>query len=251
MPPPGSGDFREPRALHPASIVVGVPLKQLAQGFLPAVIGLLAAGPALLFIGLGIAVIATIGLFFRFLAWQRFRFSFDGEVLRVDEGVLSRNHKALDVARIQQVEIERDLLPRLFGLAALRVETAGGGDGQVSLRVLPEADAEALRDAVRASKAAATGDTPRRGVASDGEGAATDRDAVDGGWDDAPARRTILEVGLGRIVLAAITGSQLLVLPALLAAGFQFLGDADEVGAVDPETGGPAAARTRDRRRRS
>lgn len=225
-----------------------------------------------------IGVLVVIGLVVRVLAWQRFRFSFDGEVLRVDEGVLSRNHRALDVARIQQVEVDRSLLARALGLASLRVETAGGsGEPEVALRVIPEADADALRTAVRVSKAAALrGESPAAARASGhgagsvtGTGAAPGADGdggPDGGTDGAsgagagatgnptgaygdgdghdafdpfadPEDRLVTEVGLGRVLLASVTGSRLLVLPAVLAASLQFVGDATELGGgtLDPE----------------
>jgi putative membrane protein len=231
-PPEVSFDrFARPRALHPASIVLGVPLRQLIQGLLfPVIVGASAA-PSTIGLLVVLGVVVLLGLVVRFLAWQRFRFSFDGEVLRVDEGVLSRNHRALDVARIQQVEVNRSLLARLLGLATLRVETAGGsGEPEVELRVIPDADAEALRTAVRASKAAVQGG----GVPADGTAEQPgDTDAGDDVED-----RTVLRVGLPRILLASVTGSRLLVLPAVLAAGLQFLGDATELGGgnLDPET---------------
>jgi putative membrane protein len=252
-PPPPPGDepdlrtrFAEPRALHPASIVLGVPIRQLVQGLVvPVLIGA-SAGPGLIAVVVIVGVFVVVGLTVRILAWQRFRFSFDGEVLRVDEGVLSRNHRALDVARIQQVEVDRSLLARALGLASLRVETAGGsGDPEVALRVIPEADADALRTAVRASKAAALlGEGAAPGAARSG---ATDAAGPDGPVDLAALadladreheERDVVAVGLPRILLASVTGSRLLVLPAVLLASMQFVGDATELGggSLDPET---------------
>jgi putative membrane protein len=218
-----------------------VPLRQLIQGLVfPALIAA-GAGP-----GLGIAVVVVVAVLVvtavvRVLAWQRFRFSFDGAVLRVEEGVLSRNVRSLDVARIQQVEVDRSLLARLLGLASLRVETAGGsGEAEVELRVIPEPDAQALRTAVRASKAALQGTTTAgapTGPAGDGADT-SDAGAVRGDSAEHTTDRVVVHVPLARIVLAAVSGSRLLVLPAVLAAGLQFLGDATELGGgtVDPET---------------
>jgi putative membrane protein len=250
-PPPGGGagagpvvdpgDFREPRALHPASVVLGIPLRQLLQGILfPAVVGA-SAGPGIGFTAVLVGVILLLTLLGRVLAWRRFRFSFDGEVLRVDEGVLSRNHRALDVARIQQVEVDRSLLARVFGLAALRVETAGASsEVEVDLRVMPEADAVALRQAVRASKAAIAGGGPAPAVDDPVTGAAAGRAGGDPagavGVTAADTGDHLLHVPPKRIVLAAVTGSRLLVLPAVLAAATQFLGDGGDNGVLDPET---------------
>jgi putative membrane protein len=210
--------------------VLGIPLRQVVQGIIfPAVIGA-SAGPGLRFAVVIVVVLLAVTAVSRVLLWQRFRYSFDGEVLRVDSGLLSRNHRALDVARIQQVEIDRSLVQRLVGLATLRVETAGGsGESEVELRVIPEADATRLRAVVRASKAAILGAGRPADPTVDQAGADSHADAEQG--------RVVVRVGLGRIVLAAISGSRLLVLPAVLAASLQFFGEATELGgdALDPE----------------
>jgi putative membrane protein len=216
--------------------VLGIPLRQVIQGIIfPAVIGA-SAGPGLRFAVIIVVVLLAVTAVSRVLLWQRFRFSFDGEVLRVDSGLLSRNHRALDVARIQQVEIDRSLVQRLVGLSTLRVETAGGsGESEVELRVIPEDDATRLRAAVRASKAAILG----AGRSTTGAGAGTAVEGVpeDTTDEDAEQGRVVVRVGVRRIVLAAISGSRLLVLPAILAASLQFFGEATELGgdALDPE----------------
>lgn len=240
-PPAGTArvdDGRE-RKLHPASVVLGVSLRQLLQGIVVPAFAGAAAGPGLQVYGAVLAGLLLVGLVVRVLAWRRFRFSFDGEVLRVDEGVLRRSHRSLDVARIQQVELERSLLQRALGLAALRVETAGASsEPEVELRVLREAEARELRAAVRTGKARATG---RSGPGEAGEaggprtptaGERPDGPVATAEPDDERSTEPILHVGVGRLVLAAITGSQLLVLPAVLAGALQFLGDGDD-GLID------------------
>jgi putative membrane protein len=200
--------FVEPRRLHPASVVLGIPLAQLVQALIfPVFAGFAAGGRVTLVI---LTFVGVFGLIARFLDWQRRWFSFDGEVFRVDSGVLSRNHRSLDVARIQQVEIQRGPIQRLLGLAVLRVETAGSSsEPEVDLRVLPESDAVALRAAVRVSKARLAA-----GPAAD----------VDPDHLGEPAQREVLRVPTKHVVLASVTGARLLVLPALIGAGFQFVG---------------------------
>ena len=200
--------FVEPRRLHPTSVVLGIPFVQLVQALIfPLFAGFAAGGRVTLVI---LAFVGVFGLVARFLAWQRMRFSFDGSVLRVDSGVLSRNHRSLDVARIQQVEIQRGPIQRLLGLAAIRVETAGSAsEPEVDLRVLPEPDAVALRTAVRVSKARLAGDP-----APDGQPVEVPE----------PSEREILRVPMKHVVLASVTGARLLVLPAVIGAAFQFIG---------------------------
>lgn len=211
-PSPVAGDFLEPRRLHPASVLLGIPVAQAIQALIFPVVATLAAPPLVTLVMLtGFAVLGLIG---RTLDWRMRTFSFDGEVLRVDHGILSRNHRSLDVSRIQQVEIQRGALQRVFGLAAIRVETAGSAsEPEVDLRVLPEADAVALRTAVRASQDRLAG-RPAAGSA-------------DGGTDgaEAEAGRDVLAVPLGHVVIAALTGARLLVLPAVIGGALQFVGN--------------------------
>ncbi len=208
---PEPGDFGRPRRLHPASVLLGIPVAQAVQALIFPVVATLAAPP--LFTIVALAGFAILGLIVRALDWRLRTFSFDGEVLRVDHGVLSRNHRSLDVSRIQQVEIQRGAVQRLFGLAAIRVETAGSSsEPEVDLRVLPEADAVALRNAVRVSQDRLAG---RHSVGSE-DGEATDA---------AHAGVEVLRVPLGHVVLAALTGARLLVLPALIGGALQFIGN--------------------------
>jgi putative membrane protein len=204
--PVAAGRFARPQRLHPASVVLGLDLRQLIQAIVFPVFATFAAGRAIT-IGF-LIVVGAIGLGIRVLAWQRFTFSFDGEVLRVEEGVLSRNQRSLDVARIQQVEIDRSWIHRLFGVASLRVETAGSSsEVEVDLRVITDADAVALRSAVRESKARVTG-------------ASLDATAR----EQPEPTRELLHVPARHVVLAAVTGVRLLVLPAVLAGALQFAG---------------------------
>ena len=203
------GGFNEPRRLHPASVLLGVPLAQAVQALIFPIVATLAA-PLWVTVGL-LIVVAVLGLVARSLDWRMRTFSFDGEVLRVDHGILSRNHRSLDVGRIQQVELQRGAIQRLFGLAAIRVETAGSAaEPEVDLRVVPEADAVALRAAVRASQ------QRRKGV---------DSAAENGEAGGGEAGVEVLKVPLSHVVIAAVTGARLLVLPAVIGGALQFVGN--------------------------
>ena len=201
----------EPRSLHPVSMLLGVPLVVLVRSIILPAVAVLASGlwaSVPLVVGLASAVIAG-----RVLAWQRFRFSFDGDVVRVESGVLQRSHRSVDVARVQQVEIDRPLVQRLLGVATLRIETAGADDEpEIELRVLTESDAVELRDAVRAGR-----DRARAGATA----ATTATDAGIADSVSSPAREVLLALPLGRIALTAVSGAQLLIAPALIGGALQ------------------------------
>lgn len=187
-------------------MVAGVDPRGLVFG----AIALVSAGPAAIVLVIGAAVFLAV----RFLQWQRFRYGFDGSVVRVQQGVLQQRTRSIDVARIQQVEIDQPLLHRLVGLAVLRLETASeGGQTEVELNGVALGDAERLRAALRPAASAA------RAAAGDADATA------------APApTTTVLEVPTGHLALSAITGVQLLALPAALAVLAETVMD---VGAED------------------
>ncbi|MDP8927860.1 MAG: PH domain-containing protein, partial [Actinomycetota bacterium] len=209
--PPQANPIARPRRLHPASVLLGLNLRQLAQLFVFPVAASPAGAQAALIV---LAVAGTIGLALRVLAWQRFHYSFDGEVLRIDAGVISRHHRALHVDRIQQVEVDRSFLQRLLGLAALRVETAGTSrEVEVELRVVSDEEARALRAVVRTGKARAN--RPATAVATD----------LDENERLEPRRREVLRVPLRHVVVASVTGVRLLVFPAVIGGALEFAGE--------------------------
>jgi putative membrane protein len=193
-------------------VVLGVPIAGLIQALIVPAFATVAAGRG---VTLGFfALVGIVGLVARLLDWQRRLFSFDGEFVRVDSGIISRSHRSLDVARIQQVELQRGPVQRLFGLATLRIETAGSAaEPEVDLRVLELDDALALRDAVRVVKARLAG----------GELSADDEAAE-------PEAQAVLEVPLRHVVIGSITGARLLVLPAVIGGLLQFAGQ--QFGAI-------------------
>lgn len=203
--------------LHPFSVLVGVPLLQLVRGLgLPA-FAVLAGGPGGDVTPVLLLAVLAVGLGARVLAWQRFRWSFDGRTVRVEQGVLRRSRRTVDVDRVQQVELDRPFVQRLLGVATVRVDTAGSdAEPEVELRVLSLADARALRAALQPST---VGDAarPNDGGGSTGAGAPS---------------RVVLRVPIARVALAAVTGAQLLVAPAALLALLQLV-DVQDASLVD------------------
>ncbi len=210
--------------LHPVSVLVGVPLVQIVRALVIPAFAVLAGGPGdrtpLL-----VLVILSVLLGLRVLAWQRFTWSFDGEVVRVEQGVLSRSRRVVDVERVQQVELDRPFVQRLLGVATLRIETAGSDAGpEVELRVLGLADALTLRAALQPRPAVGPPDGADR-AEDDGAIAGAGTDAARGSADQPTV---LLRLPAGRVALAAVTGAQLLLAPALLTGLLQLTGDRTE-----------------------
>jgi putative membrane protein len=72
------------------------------------------------------------------LAYTGFTLSRDGDLLHIRRGLLERREATIPLARIQAVRIVEGLLRQPFGLASLRVESAGyGQDAGVSTTLFP------------------------------------------------------------------------------------------------------------------
>ncbi len=87
----------------------------------------------------------VIGIGFGFLTWYFTRYVIDGTELRITSGVLTKASRRIPYERIQSVDIAEPLVARLFGLAELRIEMAGGHDSRTTLRFLHIADVRELR----------------------------------------------------------------------------------------------------------
>ena len=134
------------RRLHPLSWLFTL-LTQLRQFALPLLV--------LLFTGRGSSadlwglfaiaalVLVSIAQYFTY----RYRVDSDGVVIR--SGIFQRNVRHIPFARIQNVNLHQNLLHRLFGVAEVRLESAGAAKPEGQMRVLRLADAHRLEQQVR------------------------------------------------------------------------------------------------------
>ena len=100
------------------------------------------------------AAVGAVALTFQWLAWRSFRYGIGEHDLVIQKGILSRTRRSIPFHRIQDVDIERGPLARLFGLAKLRIETGGSGGDEGVLDSVTVAEAERLRTALRAVRGA-------------------------------------------------------------------------------------------------
>lgn len=139
--------FSAPQQLSLLTLVLG-PLRTLQGWVFPLIIAaFLGRNDAGGFGGvalIGFVVLAAVvrqGLEVIRLRWWVTAGSFE---LRT--GILQIETKSVPLERIQNVDLSEPLLPRLFGLCEVRIETAGSGGGELALRYISRADAESLRE---------------------------------------------------------------------------------------------------------
>ncbi|HWE68345.1 MAG TPA: PH domain-containing protein [Acidimicrobiales bacterium] len=92
-----------------------------------------------------VAAIAVLTVILGVVHWLVTRWKLDGDVLRIETGLIRRDSRQLPLARIQAVDIVRPLLGRLLGLSELRIRLASSGSTDGRLAYLSEAAALELR----------------------------------------------------------------------------------------------------------
>ena len=139
-------DTQPERRLHPMSWLF-VLIQQLKQFIVPIL--------ALFFFGRGdrndlwglvaICVLGAVSI------WQyySYRFRIGADSLEIRSGLLERSLRQIPFARIHNVGLHQTLLHRIFGVAEVRLESAGGIKPEAEMRVLKLEDALALEALVR------------------------------------------------------------------------------------------------------
>ncbi|HWS77954.1 MAG TPA: PH domain-containing protein [Thermomonas sp.] len=132
--------------LHPLSWLF-VLLAQLKQFILPLLVLLFAGrgdrNDLWGLIAVGVLVVASLAEYFTY----RYLLRSDG--IRIRSGWLHRSLREIPFARIHNVNLHQSLLHRMFGVAEVRLEAAGGVKPEAQMRVLRMDQALALEALVR------------------------------------------------------------------------------------------------------
>jgi putative membrane protein len=77
--------------------------------------------------------------------YRRFEYELTDDTLDIRSGVFNRRKREIPYGRIQNVDITRNILQRLFGLSELDIETAGGGSTEATLQYVTAFEAKRLQ----------------------------------------------------------------------------------------------------------
>lgn len=133
------------RRLHPMSWLF-VLLQQLKQFVLPLIAAFFFGGDRnelWPLIGVGVLALMSVWRYFTY------RYGVSGDALVVRSGLLERSLRVIPFARIHNVALQQSVLHRLFDVAEVRLESAGGQKPEAEMRVLKLSDALALEALVR------------------------------------------------------------------------------------------------------
>ncbi len=146
---------------------------------------------------------ALVGLVYSAIAWRRTRYGISDDSIVLHSGVLWRQQRHVRLARLQAVDVTQPLLARLFGFASLKIESAGGGESNITLSYLTEEEAQRLRNEILARAAgvrpsAATAAVPPPEGTASGTSPAPPVVAV-----EAP-ERPVLELAPSRLIASLV-----------------------------------------------
>ena len=193
-----SDDSGADRRLHPATIALRF-VKEAPSTILALPAGLAFASRSGLTGALFLAaVLAALLLALKWLAWRRFRYCVGATEIVIESGILHRNRRSIPFDRVQDVDIERTFLARLFGLAKVRIETGAGGKDEGLLDSVSLAEAHRLRETVR-------------GWQPDGAPAAAAEES------QAPAPRLLFAMDVPRVLLFGFFSFSLVYIAGLFA----------------------------------
>jgi putative membrane protein len=97
-------------------------------------------------------VLLVAGAVYGTASWVRTKYWIEADELRVDTGVVSRQSRRIRIDRLQGVDIVQPLVARMFGLAELKMDVAGGSDREGSLAFMRLGEAQALKDLLLARR---------------------------------------------------------------------------------------------------
>ena len=203
VPSPLRADDAE-RRLHPWSwlFVLG---QQLRQFIVPLVALMIFGGRGDrgdFWMGIGPVIAVGVLVVISVLQYFTYRYRVGKDGLTIRDGVLARNLREIPYSRIHNVVLHQSVLHRMFGVAEVRLESAGGQKPEAQMRVLRMDEALALESQVK-----------HRGQMVDATVAAQEADSL-------------LSLSTGEVIrLGLVSNRGMIVMAAAFGAAWQIFPD--------------------------
>lgn len=151
----------------------------------------------------------VVGSILGWLSWRFTTFVIDDGEARVDSGILWKKSRRVPFERLQSVDIHEPLVARVFGLAELHLDSAGGSESRTTVRYLTLARAAELRALLlRRAHTAATGEViPEDGASGPAAPPPFEARAIEVVAEVSPSRvvvGTLLSLDLAGAVVVAV-----------------------------------------------
>lgn len=145
---PMLGAVREPQRLHPLTLLlrIGASLPALVVLLLPTLQNPSSENIFAVVLTVFYGVVALPAII---LQYMRFSYRITPKQIVIQKGVIKRQNRSIPIERVQNVQIERNLVARLLGVAKVTIETAGSSATEGALEYVGLEAAHEIRQVVR------------------------------------------------------------------------------------------------------
>lgn len=191
--------------LHPLSIPYRAVAGSANLGtlvFLGTLIGSGSLDPTgLSFLGLLVGYLVLMGGY-QVVYYRRFEYVLADGSLDITSGVVSRRQREIPLGRVQNVDVSQNPVQRAIGIAAVRIETAGGGDTEAVLKYVGRDRARALQRELGGSGRDSRDRIP--GGATDGTATGAGQETGTGETAGRPEETVIFELPTRNLALLSL-----------------------------------------------
>ncbi|WP_127845708.1 PH domain-containing protein [Psychroflexus aestuariivivens] len=99
-----------------------------------------------LYIYLGLALLLVIQFVYSYLSYLKFQFSIQEDAFHLDHGVIKLSHVEIPFERIQNINLQQNILQQVFNVVGFEIETAGEGTAEIKIKALENNFAKALKN---------------------------------------------------------------------------------------------------------
>lgn len=199
-----------PRRLHVATILVDLVewLRSMAILLIIAVVVRVTGGAAnfLEFAIAGLGALRIVSGLYRYLT---IHYMVQDGTLIIRSGLIHEQVRTIPLSRIQNINLKRELVHRMLGVASVQVETASSAGAEAELSVVALAEAERLRHELTQTTADPASPTPAVETAT-----------------------PVYHASIGRLLLAGATGNRVGAIIGTIFGLFWFFQQGDEPGEV-------------------
>lgn len=155
----------------------------------------------------GVAAVLVLAGATLALSWRMTRYRLTPEALELRHGVVVRRQRRARLDRLQAVDVVQPLVARIFGLAKLKLEVAGGAGSSIELAYLTDVEARRLRNHILAAAAGLHYETEHA------------PEAPEAPVVEVPVQRLIASLALDTGAISGVVIAVVIVVGGLVAAG--------------------------------
>ena len=103
---------------------------------------------------LGVIVLVIIQFVFSYISYKRYKFHVGQEAFFVTSGIFNVSQIEIPFERIQNINLQQNLIQQVLNVVGLEIETAGNDKAEVTIKALDKDDAEHLQELLTEQKIA-------------------------------------------------------------------------------------------------